>query len=136
MSRSTRWSSWIQEHGLVYAGGSDGHVMGWAAGKQLDSAAGGWNWELVFETRAHEMAALCMCIVGEYVCSGSADKSICVWKRDRDGSGLHRVGILRGHRGPVKCLQASSSCVGGGFLLYSGSLDKSLRVWWVPIEEG
>jgi hypothetical protein len=32
----------------------------------------------------------------------------------------------------VKCLQGSlSNRIGDGFLLYSGSLDRSVRVWWV-----
>ncbi|MCD7450159.1 hypothetical protein HAX54_003940 [Datura stramonium] len=38
----------------------------------------------------------------------------------------------KGHEGPVKCLGVSPGSVGGGFMLYSGSLDKSLRVWWIP----
>ncbi|PKI62989.1 hypothetical protein CRG98_016628 [Punica granatum] len=109
----------------VYGGGSDGFVMGWEGSCDFNS------WKLVSETKAHQMAVLCMCLVGEYLCSGSADKSIGIWKREAFGK-ISRVGIVRGHEGPVKCLQASSVSVGDGFMLYSGSLDKSLRVWWVP----
>ncbi|GAB4827796.1 hypothetical protein Ancab_034682 [Ancistrocladus abbreviatus] len=114
-----------EDIGAVYGGGSDGYVMGWRGKEEAQS------WKLVCEIKAHQMAVLCMCIMGDYLCSGSADKSICVWKRGKSDGGLHRVSVLRGHEGPVKCLQASTSCVGGGFLLYSGSLDKSLRVWWI-----
>ncbi|KAK6928834.1 WD40 repeat [Dillenia turbinata] len=114
---------------LVYGGGSDGFVMGWEANAEFN------GWKLIFEVKAHQMAVLCMCLMGEFLCSGSADKSIGVWKREID-RGLCRVGIITGHEGPVKCLQASSNNVGGGFLLYSGSLDKSLRVWWVPNHSG
>jgi len=71
-----------------------------------------------------------MSLKGEILCSGSADKSIGIWKREAYGK-LSKVGVINGHEGPVKCLQASPSNVGGGFLLYSGSLDKSIRVWWV-----
>ncbi|KAJ4971068.1 hypothetical protein NE237_004167 [Protea cynaroides] len=113
---------------LVYGAGSDGCVMGWKRDMNLSS------WKLVCEHKAHEMAVLCLCSVGEYVCSGSADKTIGIWKREVGGR-VYSVGVIRGHEGPVKCLQASSHSVGGGFLLYSGSLDKSLRVWWVPKEE-
>ncbi|KAF5181312.1 Jingubang-like protein [Thalictrum thalictroides] len=109
---------------FVYAGGSDGCIMGWE----------GENYKLVCEVKAHNMAVLCLCVMGEFVCSGSADKSIGIWKREIDGK-LLNVGLIRGHEGPVKCLQASSYNVGGGFLLYSGGLDRSLRVWWVPKEE-
>ncbi|XP_009788826.1 protein JINGUBANG [Nicotiana sylvestris] len=117
----------VSEDGnFVYGGGSDGYVMGWVGNKNLDS------WKLVCEEKAHGMAILCMCLIkGEFLCSGSADKSICIWKREING-GLFRVGVIKGHEGPVKCLQASPVSVGGGFMLYSGSLDKSLRVWWIP----
>lgn len=111
----------------VYGGGSDGYIMGWENNKNNNNN----NWILVSETKAHEMAVLCMCLMGEFLFSGSADKSIVVWKRASFGK-LCKFEIISGHEGPVKCLQASFDRIGGGFLLYSGSLDKSLRVWWVP----
>ena len=83
--------------------------------------------KIVNETKAHQMVVLCMCQTGEFLCSGSPDKSISVWKRGACGK-LSQVGVISGHEGPVKCLQASLSNIGGGFLLYSGSLDKSIRV--------
>ncbi|KAH7570587.1 hypothetical protein ACOSP7_018861 [Xanthoceras sorbifolium] len=110
----------------VYGGGSDGFVMGW------EGSADFVSWKLVCETKAHQMAVLCLCLVGEFLCSGSADKSIGIWKREAYGK-ICKVGVITGHEGPVKCLQASSpNSVGGGFLLYSGGLDKTVRVWWVP----
>ncbi|WCJ39006.1 Transducin/WD40 repeat-like superfamily protein [Euphorbia peplus] len=111
----------------VYGGGSDGYIIGYE----------GYNgnfmeWKLVSETKAHEMAVLCMCLNGEFLCSGSADKSIGVWRREAYGK-LSKIWVIEGHQGPIKCLQAASSNnVGDGFLLYSGGLDRSLRVWWVP----
>lgn len=109
----------------VYGGGSDGFVMGWEGNADFVS------WKPVSEKKAHEMAVLCVCLAGEFLCSGSADKSIGIWKREAYGK-LSKVGIINGHEGPVKCLQASPNSIGGGFLLYSGGLDKSVRVWWVP----
>nr|XP_043625824.1 protein JINGUBANG-like [Erigeron canadensis] len=105
---------------VVYGGGSDGYVMGWL----VDS------WKLVIEVEAHKMSILCMCMKGEILCTGSTDKSIGIWKREVNG--LTKVGSMNGHEGPIKCLQVSPSNIGGGFLVYSGSLDKSIRVWWVP----
>ncbi|KAJ7982286.1 myosin heavy chain kinase B-like [Quillaja saponaria] len=113
----------------VYGGGSDGFVMGWEGIGDFES------WKLVSETKAHQMAVLCMCLMGDFLCSGSADKSIIIWKREAYGK-LCKFGVITGHEGPVKCLQASPNRIGGGFLLYSGSLDKSLRVWWVPRRSG
>ncbi|CAI9102883.1 OLC1v1001249C1 [Oldenlandia corymbosa var. corymbosa] len=109
----------------VYGGGSNGFIMGWLANKEFDS------WKVSCEVKAHEMAVLCMSLTGDTLCVGSADRSISIWKREIHG-GLFRFGIIKGHQGPVKCLQASPSRVGDGFMLYSGSLDKSLRVWWIP----
>ncbi|KAF5445939.1 hypothetical protein F2P56_031610 [Juglans regia] len=109
----------------VYGGGSDGYVMAWEGSGNLLS------WKVACETKAHQMAVLCMSLMGEILCSGSADKSIGIWKREAYGE-LIKVGVISGHEGPIKCLQASTRNVGGGFLLYSGSLDKSIRVWWVP----
>ncbi|KAK3009522.1 hypothetical protein RJ639_013923 [Escallonia herrerae] len=109
----------------VYGGGSDGYLMGWKGNAGFDS------WRLVCEVSGHKMAVLCMCLRGDILCSGSADKSVGVWKREL-GGGVFRIGVIRGHEGPIKCLQVSPNSVGGGFMLYSGSLDKSLRVWWVP----
>ncbi|XP_047341973.1 protein JINGUBANG [Impatiens glandulifera] len=111
---------------FVYGGGSDGYLMGWSGNLNFDS------WKKICEVNAHKMAVLCVCLMGggEFLCSGSADKSIGIWKRENDG-GLSKVGMINGHEGPVKCLQASNHRIGGGYLLYSGSLDKSIRVWWV-----
>ncbi|KAL4561784.1 hypothetical protein LXL04_033958 [Taraxacum kok-saghyz] len=109
---------------VVYGGGSDGYIMGWLGSKGFDS------WKSVCEVKAHNMAILCLCIKDAILCSGSTDKSICIWKREIKG--LTKIGVVKGHGGPIRCLQASPNSVGGGFLLYSGSLDKSIRVWWVP----
>lgn len=49
--------------------------------------------------------------------SGSADKMICVWKRE--GITHTCLSMLTGHAGPVK------------WKVYSGSLDKSVKVWTV-----
>ncbi|CAA7388459.1 unnamed protein product [Spirodela intermedia] len=115
----------MEEGRLVYGGGSDGRVMGWG------EEAGGREWRLLCDVKAHDMSVLCLCATGKFLCSGSADRSIGVW-REMDG-GLCRLRVLWGHEGPVKCLQ--SSWKGGGFWLYSGATDKNLRVWWVSEEE-
>ncbi|CAM0885247.1 unnamed protein product [Alopecurus aequalis] len=107
----------------VYAAGSDGHVLGW------DRYGARWN--LACDVRAHGMAALCLCVAGDLVCTGSADKTIGLWRRQPDG-GLAKVGAVGGHEGPVKCIQASVCRTSNGCMVYSGGLDRSIRVWWVP----
>lgn len=124
--------------GVVFSASADGKIKAWGRkdhgiGKKGEHSLKGVfeNWKMVSETKAHDMAVLCMCLMGEFLCSGSADKSIGIWRREAFGK-LCKVGVVNGHEGPVKCLQASSNRIGGGFLLYSGSLDRSVRVWWVP----
>ncbi|XP_062187648.1 protein JINGUBANG-like [Phragmites australis] len=111
----------------VYAAGSDGHVVGW---DRLRSRAAA-RWSLACDVKAHEMAVLCLCVVGDLLCTGSADKTIGLWRWQSSGE-ITKVGAIRGHEGPVKCLQASWCRVSNGCMVYSGSLDKSIRVWWVP----
>ncbi|PUZ53039.1 hypothetical protein GQ55_5G021200 [Panicum hallii var. hallii] len=111
----------------VYAAGSDGHVVGW---DRLGSRSAA-RWTLACDVKAHDMAVLCLCIARDLVCTGSADKTIGLWRRQSSGE-LTKVGAIGGHDGPVKCLQASWCRVSNGCMVYSGSLDKSIRVWWVP----
>uniref|UniRef100_A0A0D9VA59 Anaphase-promoting complex subunit 4 WD40 domain-containing protein n=1 Tax=Leersia perrieri TaxID=77586 RepID=A0A0D9VA59_9ORYZ len=107
----------------VYAAGSDGHVVGW------ERIGRGSRWSLTCDVKAHDMAVLCLCVAGDLLCTGSADKTIGLWRRA--GGELARVGVIRGHEGPVKCIQASWCRVSNGCMVYSGGLDKSIRVWWV-----
>ena len=48
------------------------------------------------------------------------------------GDELAKVGVIGGHEGPVKCIQVSWCRLSNGCMVYSGSLDKTIRVWWVP----
>lgn len=110
--------------GVVYCGSSDGLVNFWENGKQL--AHGG-------ALRGHKLAVLCVAVAGNLVFSGSADKTICVWRRE---AGAHIcLSVLNGHTGPVKCLAAEkdpeSTLDEGQYILYSGSLDKSVKIWRV-----
>ncbi|KAJ6774467.1 F-BOX AND WD40 DOMAIN PROTEIN [Salix purpurea] len=70
---------------------------------------------------------------GNLVFSGSADMGICVWRR----MGMDHIclSLLTGHNGPVKCLAAErddeSAATERRWILYSGSLDKSVKMWRV-----
>jgi WD40 repeat protein len=113
--------------GFVYAAGSDGHVVAWQCEFEKERR----YWRLVCDVKAHGMAVLSLCVVSELVFSGSGDRSIGVWRREK-GGGLCKLGFLRGHEGPVRCLQVSWYRIERGYVVYSGGLDRSLRVWWVP----
>ncbi|OIT07188.1 PREDICTED: uncharacterized protein LOC109231814 [Nicotiana attenuata] len=126
----------------VYAGSSDGLVNFWERQKHFLEYGGA--------LRGHKLAVLCVAVAGNLVLSGSADKSICVWRRE-EGGGVHScLTVLTGHNGPVKCLTVedysnddddndnnddsedeavvknnSDQC----WTVYSGSLDNSVKVW-------
>ncbi|XP_071712632.1 protein JINGUBANG-like [Rutidosis leptorrhynchoides] len=111
---------------VVYCGSSDGIVSFWERENELGKRR---------VLKGHKLAVLCLAVAGiNFVFSGSADKSICVWKRD--GSMHTCLSVLTGHDGPVKCLAVeeaaeSSNYSGGKWVVYSGSLDKSVKVWSV-----
>ncbi|CAA0807573.1 Transducin/WD40 repeat-like superfamily protein [Striga hermonthica] len=122
--------------GALYAGSSDGLVSFWEREKHFVAYGG--------VLRGHMLAVLCLAAGGSLVASGSADRSICVWRRD--GGGAHScLAVLTGHAGPVKCLalerdggdgdgDGSGSDEDGEdrrWIVYSGSLDKSVKVWRV-----
>ncbi|ONM34602.1 Transducin/WD40 repeat-like superfamily protein [Zea mays] len=111
----------------LYAAGSDGHVAAWDRLGGRTAA----RWTLACDVRAHDAAVLCLCVARDLLCTGSADKTIGLWRRQSAGE-LAKVGVVRGHEGPVKCIQASWCRLTNGCMVYSGSLDKTIRVWWVP----
>ncbi|CAL4934789.1 unnamed protein product [Urochloa decumbens] len=116
----------------VYVGTSDGLVTC-------------WRWDADGEPRlaavlaGHRMGVMCLAVSGRVVVSGSADRTLCVWRRDDDdshgGGDKHvRLAVLAGHTGPVKCVAVAADVVEDGdgerrFVVYSGSLDGSVKVW-------
>jgi WD40 repeat protein len=110
---------------VVYCGSSDGMVNYWECEKQLSHGG---------VLKGHKLAVLCLAAAGNLVFSGSADKTICVWRRDGK---LHAcISVLTGHTGPVKCLAVEvdhekSKDGDQRWVVYSGSLDKSVKVWSV-----
>ncbi|XP_023728953.1 protein JINGUBANG [Lactuca sativa] len=120
---------------VLYCGSSDGFLHFWERERLL--SRGGL-------LRGHKLAVLCLAAAGNLVFSGSADTNICVWRRE--GGGEHKcLYMLSGHTGPVKCLavederrvgMAVSRCNNSNrvWTVYSGSLDKSVKVWRVSTE--
>ncbi|KAM3304789.1 protein JINGUBANG [Capsicum chacoense] len=110
---------------VVYAGSSDGVLNFWEREKNNLTHGG--------VLKGHKLAVLCLAAAGNLVFSGSADKNIIVWKRD--GSVHTCLSILTGHNGPVKCLTVEDDNSSTGsekkWMVYSGSLDKSVKVWSV-----
>ncbi|WCJ31024.1 Transducin/WD40 repeat-like superfamily protein [Euphorbia peplus] len=110
---------------VIYSGSSDGYVNLWE--RQNHLSHGG-------VLKGHKLAILCLTTAGSLVISGSADMGICVWRRL--GSDHIWLSLLTGHSGPVKCLAAQKEAgeepdSGERWILYSGSLDKSMKIWQI-----
>lgn len=131
----TEWAvtALVVGDGVVYAGTSDGLVNFWEWRRRGLEHGG--------VLRGHAMAVLCMAMAGRLVISGSADKTVCVWRRGDDGEHV-KLAVLTAHEGPVKCLavekEEEDEEGGGGagevekrWVVYSGSLDRSVKVWRV-----
>ncbi|KAM7521065.1 hypothetical protein LguiB_020027 [Lonicera macranthoides] len=108
----------------LYCGSSDGIVNYWENEKELTHGG---------VLKGHKLAVLCLAAAGNLVFSGSADKTICVWKKE--GLAHTILSVLTGHTGPVKCLavekERESTASDQRWVVYSGSLDKSVKVWSV-----
>lgn len=132
--------------GVVYCGSSDGLLNFWERDEKGNPYHAG-------VLKGHKLAVLCLAGGGNLVFSGSADKNICVWKREESGNHMC-LSVLSGHTGPVKCIAVAEERAGGGsvgvededgkqqnhrrrdrrgrrWIVYSGSLDKSVKVWRV-----
>ncbi|KAE9596650.1 putative [Myosin heavy-chain] kinase transcription factor WD40-like family [Lupinus albus] len=111
---------------FLYCGSSDGLVNFWVRDTNLEHGG---------VLRGHKLAVLCLATAGNLVFSGSADMGICVWKRSTLNNEHTCINVLSGHTGPVKCLAVEKDpdamCNERRWILYSGSLDKSVKVWKV-----
>ncbi|CAA0818311.1 Transducin/WD40 repeat-like superfamily protein [Striga hermonthica] len=137
----------LNENGSVlYSGGCDRSVIVW----ERKDNEGGVVMVVAGKLRGHRKAILCLAAVGDLVCSGSADKTVRVWRKlpeSGGGSGGYScLAVLEGHLGPVKCLAASrdfnddskndegKNDDGKLYRVYSGGLDFDIKVWeiWPP----
>ncbi|KAL5206834.1 hypothetical protein ABZP36_035043 [Zizania latifolia] len=117
---------------VVYVGSSDGAITHWQWRRGVGAGAAPRNGGAL---RGHKMAVLCLAVTGRVVVSGSADWTISVWRRE-EGANHARLAVLTGHTGPVKCVamdEEDATAADGDrrWVVYSGSLDGSVKVWRV-----
>ncbi|KAL4639225.1 hypothetical protein ACB092_03G202300 [Castanea dentata] len=120
---------------VLYSGACDRSILVWEKDSEaIDSNFG--QMVLVGALRGHTKAILCLAVVSDLVCSGSADNTVRIWRRGIEKS-YSCLGVLEGHRRPVKSLAVAldgNTNNNGAYLVYSGSLDCDIKVWqiWVP----
>ncbi|KAF9612757.1 hypothetical protein IFM89_003767 [Coptis chinensis] len=114
---------------ILYSGSSDGYINVW----EKEKVSGRYNHGGFLQ--GHRFAILSLITIETLVISGSEDTTIRVWRRE-EGSNIHScLSVLEGHRGPVRCLAAclEKDQVLLGYLVYSGSLDGTLKVWRLKV---
>lgn len=128
----------VSEDGKVlYSGACDRSILVW---ERLSNGNDGGDAELhmvvVGALRGHTKAILCLAVASDLVLSGSADKSLRVWRRGLLEKECYScLAVLEGHTKPVKCLAVSVSDSDSSHdsvkscMVYSGSLDLSVKVW-------
>ncbi|KAA8533085.1 hypothetical protein F0562_033382 [Nyssa sinensis] len=125
---------------VLYSGACDRSIIVWEKDGSGGGGGDGRHMVVAGALRGHTKAILCLAVVADLVCSGSADKTVRIWRRG-NGKSYSCLAVLEGHRGPVKCLTAAvdnsnarSSDLGTSYKVYSGSLDCDIKVWqiWVP----
>ena len=115
----------------LYSGQTDRTITVW---KKISLDDGKLEWTVQGFLRGHRLSVLCLRAFGDsLVVSGSADKMIRVWRRGEDG--VHScVAVMAGHSGPVKSLWVVSD-MAMGVMVYSGSMDSDVRIWWLPEDD-
>ncbi|KAJ6733014.1 hypothetical protein OIU74_004877 [Salix koriyanagi] len=115
--------------GLVFTGSADGTVKVWRRELQGKGTKHFFSQTLLKQECA--VTAVAVNPNSTVVYCGSSDGLVNFWEREKMSHG----GVLRGHNGPVKCLAAEkdleSTPNDRRWILYSGSLDKSVKMWRV-----
>ncbi|KAK3223233.1 hypothetical protein Dsin_010258 [Dipteronia sinensis] len=127
---------------VLFSGACDRSILVWERDNNGNVTG---HMVLTGALRGHTKAILCLAVVSNLVCSGSADNTVRIWRRasDEQKSSYSCMAVLEGHRRPVKCLTAvvdsddnnsnANSDSGTSFLVYSGSLDCDIKIWQIRV---
>ncbi|KAL5976833.1 hypothetical protein ACLOJK_021167 [Asimina triloba] len=117
---------------FLYSGSADGLVNYW----EKEAVSGRYSHGGFLQ--GHRFAVLCLVAMDRLVLSGSEDTTIRVWKREEESRVHACIAVIEGHRGPVKCMAACMEMerMVMGFLVYSSSLDRTVKVWRIKVFAG
>ncbi|KAL2321884.1 hypothetical protein Fmac_026263 [Flemingia macrophylla] len=108
--------------GLVYTGSADKRIRVWRKGGEDSKHRHKHTLVDTLEKHNSGINALALSEDGSVLYSGACDRSILVSEKGENGR-LVVVGALRGHTRSILCLAVVSE------LVFSGSEDKTVRVW-------
>lgn len=112
---------------VLYSGSCDRSILVWEKNDGGDMMVMG-------ALRGHAKSILCLAVVSNLVCSGSADHTVRIWRGEEKCYSC--LAVLEGHKGPVKCLtiatdRNNTSDTASSYIIYSGSLDCDTKVWQI-----
>ncbi|CAO2828889.1 unnamed protein product [Amaranthus hypochondriacus] len=110
---------------ILFSGACDRSILVW---EREDSEI---YMSVIGAIRGHGAAILCLISVSDYLISGSADRTVRIWRGGFDGE-FCCLSVLNGHKKPVKCLAAKMES-DDRILLLSGGLDGEIKIWSVGI---
>lgn len=125
------------DENVVYSGACDRAILVWEKKEGDDGKMG-----VVGALRGHTKSILCLSVVADLVCSGSADTTIRIWRGCVDSHEYSCLAVLEGHRASIKCISAVVDCNNNNnntsqseallsFLVYSGGLDCDIKAWQI-----
>ncbi|EFJ34459.1 hypothetical protein SELMODRAFT_65096, partial [Selaginella moellendorffii] len=121
------WGSW------VYAGCSDGRISVWMENQGIRVLREEPEIRVYREEFAalcgHSMSVLSISAARDVVCSGSADRTIRVWRREDERHSCVCVVQDLHSRCPIKSVIVSIEGIVDGCMVYSGGLDGFLKAW-------
>ncbi|OMO68693.1 hypothetical protein COLO4_29489 [Corchorus olitorius] len=85
---------------ILYSGACDRSILVWERENSVKEG-GDRHMVLVGALRGHNKAILCLAVVADLICSGSANRTVRIWRRGIDKS-YSCLTLLEGHRKPVE----------------------------------
>jgi len=76
----------------------------------------------------NEDAITALIVKRKWIIAGSADSTLGIWENDAKKDEVNKCAYLREHEGAITALQSGQDD-SNGYIFYSGSEDKTIRVW-------
>lgn len=137
-SRSVNAMVLNKDGSVLFSGGSDSNILAWEIidinyNPTTTAAAA----DRVGMLSGHKGPVLCLIYEGDFLISGSSDRTVRIWKKNNNGYCC--VAVLEGHTKAVKSLAAIISSTNNYYnnniimSIFSGSLDGEIKVWKVNV---
>eukprot|EP00746_Dinoflagellata_sp_MGD_P136647 gnl/MRDRNA2_/MRDRNA2_70545_c0_seq1.p1 gnl/MRDRNA2_/MRDRNA2_70545_c0~~gnl/MRDRNA2_/MRDRNA2_70545_c0_seq1.p1 ORF type:complete len:436 (+),score=49.63 gnl/MRDRNA2_/MRDRNA2_70545_c0_seq1:93-1400(+) len=130
------------DHAFLYSGGSDGKLVLTDTDSECQTLSRVYEWQghSKLSIEASQSGVTAIDVDRDFIVTGGADSSACVWKRLENSSSLEQVQILRRydgvHGGAITAAAVSElSPLGGSSpLVVTGGEDGFVQLWGIEID--